>query len=45
MKDGLKRLSKIDGSRERVSTEREELAEFKHKELADLIETRRRKRS
>lgn len=45
IKDSLKRLSQIDGKRERVSTEREEISEIKRKELADLIESKRKKRS
>ena len=45
MQDGFNRFSVVDVKRERVSTEREEIKELKHKELEDRLENRRKTRT
>ena len=45
MKDGFIRFSLVDVKRERVSTEREEVKEYRHKEIEDRLEKRRKTRS
>ena len=45
MNDGLNRYSRVDIKRERVSNDRQEFVEMKHKELVDRLDGSRKSRA